>query len=47
MFGLELGHAGAAGRHQKGHRPKQTADMLNPLLRRVFQQLPEDEEAEE
>ena len=25
----------------------QTADKLNPLLRRVFQQLPGDEEAEE
>ena len=40
MFGLELADT------KKGIA-LQTADKLNPLLRRVFQQLPGDEEAEE
>ncbi|MFR6086218.1 MAG: AbrB/MazE/SpoVT family DNA-binding domain-containing protein [Oscillospiraceae bacterium] len=35
MFGLEPGHAGAAGRHQKGIA-LQTADKLNPLFGGCF-----------
>ena len=44
MFGLESGDTLA---DTKKGIALQTADKLNPLLRRVFQQLPGDEEAEE
>ena len=45
MFGLEPGDTLLAD--TKKGIALQTADKLNPLLRRVFQQLPGDEEAEE
>ena len=44
MFGLEPGDTLV---DTKKGIALQTADKLNPLLRRVFQQLPGDEEAEE
>ncbi len=46
MFGLEPGDTLVLPDTKKGIA-LQTADKLNPLLRRVFQQLPGDEEAEE
>ena len=47
MFGLEPGDTLVLLADTKKGIAIQTADKLNPLLRRVFQQLPGDEEAEE
>ena len=47
MFGLEPGDTLVLLADTKKGIALQTADKLNPLLRRVFQQLPGDEEAEE
>ena len=47
MFGLEPGDTRGLLADTKKGIALQTADKLNPLLRRVFQQLPGDEEAEE
>ena len=47
MFGLEAGDTLVLLADTKKGIALQTADKLNPLLRRVFQQLPGDEEAEE
>ena len=47
MFGLEPGDTLVLLADTKKGIALQTADKLNPLLRRGFQQLPEDEEAEE
>ena len=47
MFGLESGDTLVLLADTKKGIAIQTADKLNPLLRRVFQQLPGDEEAEE
>ena len=47
MFGLEPGDTLVLLADTKKGIALQTADKLNPLLRRVFQQLPGDDEAEE
>ena len=47
MFGLQPGDTLVLLADTKKGIAIQTADKLNPLLRRVFQQLPGDEEAEE
>ena len=47
MFGLGPGDTLVLLADTKKGIALQTADKLNPLLRRVFQQLPGDEEAEE
>ena len=47
VFGLEPGDTLVLLADTKKGIALQTADKLNPLLRRVFQQLPGDEEAEE
>ena len=47
MFGLQPGDTLVLLADTKKGIALQTADKLNPLLRRVFQQLPGDEEAEE
>ena len=47
MVGLEPGDTLVLLADTKKGIALQTADKLNPLLRRVFQQLPGDEEAEE